>query len=388
VKSYGDMQISVVDYVNHLITSALEGHASDIHIEPAEQEVVIRFRIDGLLYVQSTMVHAVARQMISRLKVLAHMDIAESRLPQDGNFTYAYDSHTVDLRVSTFPTVYGQKMVIRILDRDYGFLTFDQLGFDQDVYKIVKSLIDKPHGLLLVTGPTGSGKTTTLYALLDYLNTLERNIVTLEDPVEYHIKGITQGPVNTKIGFDFARGMRSILRQDPDVIMVGEIRDAETAHTAIQAALTGHLVLSTLHTNDAPSAVMRLIDMSIEPYLIKAALSGVIAQRLTRILCACKKKVSRVQCDQERMRELGITQKFFYEPEGCSACANRGHIKRRALLEVMVFSEALGNVLCDGADIVALRRQARREGMSTLAKAAIKCLESGEISLEELFRIL
>ncbi len=387
MKRYSADHLSATNVVDRLITQAVVARASDIHLEPTNDELGVRFRIDGVLVKQESLPVTLSPQIISRLKVLSSIDIAEHRIPQDGGFLFPVDNHEIDLRVSTFPSLHGQKMVIRILNRAYDFLHFDQLGFDLERYNTIKRMIEQPQGLFLVTGPTGSGKTTTLYALLDYLNTSERNIITLEDPVEYHIDGITQGPIQERIGFGFAQGIRSLLRQDPDIIMVGEIRDDETAKTAVRAALTGHLVLSTLHTNDAPSAVMRLIDMGIEPYLLNAALTGVLAQRLVRVLCSCKKS-ELLTVEQKKMlkEHTGVPEKIF-GPVGCAACNQTGYKLRVGVFELMSLSDQLKELVVDHASLEDLTKQARQEGMKLLQEDAVVKLHQGVISLEDFLRI-
>ena len=271
--------------VDRILYSAISMHASDIHLEQRSTDMRVRYRIDGILYDQDAVNQEQSFAILSRLKILASLDIAQKRLPQDGKFLVNFSSRDIDLRVSTFPSIYGEKMVIRILDRCHSFLSLEKLGFSKNVFEKVTKLINLPHGLFIVTGPTGSGKSTTLYAILSKLNSTERNIVTMEDPVEYHIDGITQSQIDEKSGFTFERGLRSLLRQDPDVMMVGEIRDRQTAQIAVEASLTGHLVLTTLHTKDAGGAIARLLDMGIEPFLLSASLTGVLAQRLVRKKC-------------------------------------------------------------------------------------------------------
>jgi len=389
LKRYDDDHSSVVDIVDSLINCAIDLEASDIHVEPSEKELQIRFRIDGILQVQSSLPAKIQQQIVSRLKVLAQIDIAENRLPQDGKIRFDTKKASVDLRVSTFPSRWGQKVVIRILDRDYNFLQFDQLGLDKKTYKAIKGILDKPQGLFLVTGPTGSGKTTTLYALLSYLNTTERNIVTLEDPVEYEIEGITQGHIVERVGFGFAQGVRSVLRQDPDIIMIGEIRDVQTAKTAIQAALTGHLVLSTLHTNDAPSSVMRLIDMGIAPYLINAALSGTLAQRLVRQLCpACKKRKKASQDVQKVLKQLGVRKEFLYESIGCKQCNQIGYKSRVGIFEYMPMNDYIRALIDTTLNLDNLRKASQKAGMHLLKDEASAKMCEGIISLDEYLRVV
>jgi len=387
MKRYSAEHLSAVEVVNRMLGMALQMGASDIHLEPTVQELTVRFRIDGTLLPQDAIQHTLKDQVLSRLKVLAHIDIAEHRIPQDGGLSFDNPHGTVDLRISTFPGLHGQKMVIRILNRSYDFLRFDQLGLDKYRYGIIKKIIDQPQGLFLVTGPTGSGKTTTLYALLDYLNTSSRNIVTLEDPVEYRIAGITQGNVHERIGFSFAQGIRSVLRQDPDIIMVGEIRDNETAHTAVRAALTGHLVLSTLHTNDAPSAIIRLMDMGIEPYLINASLTGVLAQRLVRILCTCKKKQSPEPAQAQLITSHTQVPEEVYVPTGCATCHNTGYKSRCGIFECMSITEEIKNLISDRAQQTILAQQARTDGMKTLQEDALGKMREGTISLADFIRV-
>lgn len=376
-----------VEVVDQLLAYAVELKASDIHLEPTKNSLQVRMRIDGLLREFPALPDWARQMVIARLKILAHIDIAEHRIPQDGSMVLSLPSGEVDLRISTFPSLHGQKMVIRILNRAYHFLTLDQLGLDSAYVKQIKQLIDRPQGLFLVTGPTGSGKTTTLYALLDYLNTIERNIVTLEDPVEYRIDGITQGHILDRVGFGFAQGIRAVLRQDPDVIMVGEIRDEQTAKTAIQAALTGHLVLSTLHTNDAPSAVVRLIDMGVEPYLVSAALSGVISQRLARSLCSCKSAGVSGPTQKAACKRLGIDSLIGFLPVGCARCSQEGFMGRVGIFEWLPVSDLLRTVIVHNHSLDALRAQARADGMRLLIEHAAHMVEQGIISLEELMRV-
>ena len=387
-KTYAADHLSAIETVNRLIDVAIALRASDIHLEPTQGELVVRFRMNGTLQQQSSLPAILKQQIISRLKILAHIDIAEHRIPQDGSMLFeSPEGGAVDLRVSTFPSLYGQKIVIRILNRSYDFLRFEQLGLDPKRYNAIRRVIERPQGLFLVTGPTGSGKTTTLYALLDYLNTSERNIITLEDPVEYHIDGITQGHVQDRIGFGFAQGIRSLLRQDPDVIMVGEIRDSETAQTAVRAALTGHLVLSTLHTNDAPSTVMRLMDLGIAPYLLHASLSGVLAQRLIRTLCSCKKPVVLDQAQRRLLSEHTRVPEKIFGPIGCAVCNNTGYNTRVGIFEFMLMTDQLKEKMAQRVTLDELTKQAQLDGMKVLQEDAIKKLHDGLICLDDFLRI-
>ncbi len=388
MKRYDAAHLSAIEVVNRLVATAIQMRASDIHLEPTADDLTVRFRVDGLLSAQAPISGTLKQQIISRLKVLAHIDIAEHRIPQDGGMTFEYADGVVDLRISTFPSLYGQKMVVRILNRSYNFLRFDQLGFDTICYNAIKRIIERPQGLFLVTGATGSGKTTTLYALLDYLNTTERNIITLEDPVEYRIAGITQGHIQERIGFSFAQGIRSLLRQDPDIIMVGEIRDKETAQTAVRASMTGHLVLSTLHTNDAPSSAIRLMDMGIEPYLLNAALSGVLAQRLVRTLCSCKKAETVGMRQRRLLKEHTLVPEKFFKPVGCSLCNQTGYQTRVGIFEFMPMTDDLKELIVNHANLDVLTKQARIDGMKTLQEDASIKLHQGMISLEDFMRIV
>lgn len=391
MKNYADPHNSVIQAVDTLISHALEVGASDIHIEPTAHELRVRIRIDGMLQDLASIAHERSAQFIARLKVLARIDTAESRLPQDGTFTIQdssqCSSRCADVRVSTFPTIYGQKVVVRLLNRAQAFLQLNELGLPSNIYTHIKHIIDRPQGLFLVTGPTGSGKTTTLYALLSYLNQPHRNIVTLEDPVEYHIEGVAQGHINERIGFDFAHGIRSILRQDPDIIMVGEIRDGQTAQTAIRAALTGHLVLSTLHTNDAPSAAVRLIDMGIPPYLLTSALSGVLAQRLMRVLCSCKqqKKLSREQ--HIFAQELGVDIHEAYVPIGCCACAKTGYKGREGIFECLILDDVVQKLISNNAPLDKLRSCVSKQGGQRLIIEALMRVKNGVTSFDEVMRV-
>lgn len=375
------MHSSIIHIVDKLLQNALIQGASDIHFEPEKEMLRVRFRVDGDLYDQMIFSLESMPQIVARLKVLAHIDIAEKRIPQDGKFSVTQGEQAIDFRVSAFPSMYGQKIVIRILNRSGTNLSLESLGFSAYLQQQLTMLIQRPHGVFLVTGPTGSGKTTTLYALLALLNTRARNIITLEDPVEYRLPGITQGNINPETGFTFQKGIRAMLRQDPDVLMVGEIRDKETAHIAIQAALTGHLVLSTLHTNDAVSAVVRLMDMGIEPYLINSAVIGVAAQRLVRLLCvSCKKKKS---CDYISSEYADLAE-GLYTAAGCEACLGRGYKGRTGIFELLVFSDDLRAYIKTVPDIEGLKKKACAQGMTLLGEDARAKVASGMIGLEEL----
>lgn len=358
--------LSVPDFVDSLITQAINEGVSDIHLDPSEGGLRIRFRVDGFLldkgFVEDL---TIALQIVSRIKVLSNLDIAKRRVPQDGKFYINFDNRKVDLRVSTFPSTLGEKCVVRILDGFKQFITLDDIGLNAQHLGVIKSLILKNQGLILVTGPTGAGKTTTLYSIISAINSNEKNIITLEDPVEYHIEGITQGQINYDSGFTFAKGIRSMLRQDPDVVMVGEIRDRESAQIAMEASLTGHLVLSTLHTNDAPSAVIRLLEMNVEPYLINSSLLAVVAQRLARKVCSLCKALS---------------------PD-CKDC-NNGLKGRMGVFEILTMEENIKNLVKSNCNLSSLRDAAIKNGMINMTEDGIKKVKSGSITQEELSRIL
>ena len=380
---------SVIEIVDALLQTAIERGASDIHLESTKDGLRVRFRIDGILYDQEMIDPEVMHQITSRIKVLAHIDIAQKRIPQDGKFQLVIDGQSIDLRVSTFPTLLGQKVVLRILDPSVKTINIDNLGMSQQLREQFKLMIMQPQGFFLVTGPTGSGKTTTLYAGLSCMNTPQKNIITLEDPIEYHISGITQGHIHPEACFTFEKGMRSLLRQDPDVVMVGEIRDAQTAHIAIQAAMTGHLVLSTLHTNDAPSVIMRLMDMGIEPFLINASLTGVLAQRLARVLCgSCKKERSLTDHERELCGQFNKQIKMVYDAIGCKECFNLGHKGRIGLFEQLRMSDALRELMNQHPSIDSIRSQAAKEGMRSLMADGLDKVAQGIISFDELLRII
>jgi general secretion pathway protein E len=378
----------VVRLVNLLMEEAVNSEASDIHIEPFEDTLRVRYRIDGLLYDQESPPRRLQAAVTSRIKLMAEMNIAERRLPQDGRIRVTLGSRRVDIRVSSVPTLHGESLVMRLLDRSSVFMPFDRLGFEPPTAQAFNKLIHRPHGILLVTGPTGSGKTTTLYAALDKINVPDKKIITIEDPVEYQLKGVNQIPVKSKIGLSFASGLRHIVRQDPDVIMVGEIRDLETAEIAIQAALTGHMVFSTLHTNDAPSAVTRLEDMGAEPYLISSVLEGVLAQRLLRRICP--------QCpiphqpDAGDLLAIGLNSPAgvkFYRGAGCASCRGTGYRGRTGIYELMVMTEELRNLILRKASAGELRRHATNNGMVTLREDGIAKACAGITTVEEIVRV-
>ncbi|MEX0849705.1 MAG: GspE/PulE family protein [Candidatus Dependentiae bacterium] len=380
---------SVIQIVDALLHNAIERGASDIHLESCQDGLRVRLRIDGILYDHAFFDTMLMPQIISRIKVLAHIDIAQKRIPQDGKFQIADDERQIDLRISTFPTLFGQKMVIRILDPSEKTINIARLGMSSHVLSQFEQLLREPQGFFLVTGPTGSGKTTTLYAGLSHINTVDKNIITLEDPIEYHIEGITQGHIHPEAGFTFEKGMRSLLRQDPDIVMVGEIRDAQTARIAIQAAMTGHSVLSTLHTNDAPSVIMRLMDMGIEPFLINASLSGILAQRLVRLLCsACKTERNLTEKEQEFCDMHGIEMQTVCESQGCQDCFDVGHKGRIGIFELVTLNDAMRALISHNPSIDDIRAQAKRDGTVSLLYDGFEKVKQGDISLHELLRVV
>jgi general secretion pathway protein E len=378
----------VVRMVSLLIDEAVAAQASDIHVEPFEDRLRIRYRIDGILYDRESPPRRLQAALTSRIKLMAEMNIAERRLPQDGRIRVTAGERRVDIRVSTVPTVHGESLVMRLLDRSSVFLPFNRLGFAPKVAEIFDGLIRRPHGILLVTGPTGSGKTTTLYAALDKINSPEKKIVTIEDPVEYQLAGINQIPVRPKIGLSFAIGLRHIVRQDPDVIMVGEIRDLETAEISIQAALTGHLVFSTLHTNDAPGAVARLQDMGAESYLVASVLNGVLAQRLVRRICdACR---APYQPDAGALLAIGITDATDIDlsrGKGCDDCHGTGYRGRTGIYELFVITEEARGLILNKQPSGVLRRYAIEHGMVSLRDDGWAKVRAGITTIEELLRV-
>ncbi len=379
----------VIRLVNTLISQAMKDRASDIHIEPFESAVQVRFRIDGVLH---TIVHppkSVQAAMISRIKVMAGLDIAEKRHPQDGRIAVRIAGRDVDVRVSMLPTAFGERVVMRLLDRSAKILTLPELGMSRDQFSTMQAMVKSPHGIILVTGPTGSGKSTTLYAALMEVDRFNRNVMTIEDPIEYQVEGVGQMQVQPKIGLDFAAGLRSILRQDPDIVMIGEIRDLETAEIAIQASLTGHLVFATLHTNDALSAVVRLQDMGVEPYLVASSLVMVQAQRLVRRLCPHCKQARAVRADDWTVLEVAPDQSLTtcFDAVGCEQCMHTGFAGRIAIYEMLSISEAMRNAIHDGKGLPALRRLAKKERMITLRQDGARHIMAGTTTVAEVLRV-
>ncbi|MBI2870111.1 MAG: Flp pilus assembly complex ATPase component TadA [Candidatus Omnitrophica bacterium] len=371
----------VVKLVNLLLMQAVKDRASDIHLEPFQSRVVIRFRIDGVLYEIPPPSTALLPALVSRVKILAKLDIAEKRLPQDGGFGIKVDNKLVDLRVSSIPAIYGEKVVIRILDKGAMPENLEDLGFEPAHLALFERAIKRPYGLVFLTGPTGSGKTTTLYAALRRIRTPEKNILTIEDPVEYRLDGVNQVQTKPQIGLTFAAGLRAFLRQDPDIIMVGEVRDLETAEICVKAALTGHLVLSTLHTNDAPSAVTRLVDIGVEPFLVSSAVVLVVAQRLVRRLCEnCRESF---EPKPELAQKLNLAGHTIYKPRGCPECRNTGYHGRCAIYEMFFVSEALKNVINEKPRAELLRQESKKAGMMTLWESGLEKAKRGITSLEE-----
>jgi type IV pilus assembly protein PilB len=376
--------------VNLLITQAVTDRASDIHLEPAEGDIRIRYRIDGVLHEVMRSPKNIQNALISRLKVMADINIAERRVPQDGRVGLVVGGRAVDLRVATLPTVYGEKVVLRILDKTSVLLRLEDLGFLVGPYRRFESAFRKPYGTILATGPTGSGKSTSLYATLNIINTPDRNIITIEDPVEYRLPGVNQIQVNVKAGLTFASALRSILRADPDVVLVGEIRDRETALIAMEAALTGHLVLSTLHTNDAASSITRLIEMGVEPYLVASAVDCVVAQRLARKLCdRCRVEYEPTEAELEGASvppDAGVERLF--KPVGCPACGKTGFRGRVGLYEVMLVTEEIEKLTVERISSEDIRKVAMDQGMITLRQDGLEKVRMGLTSLDEVFRVV
>ena len=383
-------QPTLINLVNLIILEAVRGRASDVHVEPFEKRLTVKYRIDGVLVEENAPPKRLQPAITSRIKIMAGMNIAERYVPQDGHITLRFEGRKVDIRVSTVPTIYGESVVMRILDKESVQLDLAKLGMRESDRNAMQRLIDLPHGMVLVTGPTGSGKTTTLYAALSKLYDPSLKIITIEDPVEYELSGVNQIPVNPKRGLTFASGLRAILRQDPDVIMVGEIRDKETADIAVRSALTGHLLFSTLHTNDAPSAITRLVDLGVPPYLISATVIGVLAQRLTRSLCGqCRQPDPVVSAElvQEYVSPWRpLTEPQAWKPVGCPACRQTGYRGRTALYELMELSEALRSTMHPQLDEPALRRAAVQAGLRPLRMVGLDKVGRGETTLEEVLR--
>jgi type IV pilus assembly protein PilB len=379
----------IIKLVNLIIMQAIQERASDIHVEPEEASLKVRFRIDGVLHETLTVPKHLQAAVLSRIKIMSELDIATKRVPQDGRFRIIVDNGTIDMRISTLPTMHGENIVMRLLDSSSIMIGLEQLGFNEKNLDQFKSLIVRPHGIILVTGPTGSGKTTTLYSALNTINKPDVNIITVEDPVEYQLKMIRQSQINPKAGLTFALGLRSILRQDPDIIMVGEIRDLETAEIAVQAALTGHLVLSTLHTNDAPSSLTRLVDMGVEPFLISSSVIGVVAQRLVRKICtSCKEAFTP---SDEVFKELGIPRPEgdikFFRGKGCKTCKNTGYKGRIGIYEMLIPNEQIREMILQKVSTGQIKKVSQEMGMKTLREDGLEKVLSGVTSIDEVIRV-
>ena len=379
----------VIKLLNLVMLQAIKDRASDIHFEPFETEFKMRYRIDGVLYEMVPPPKQLGPAITSRIKVMAHLDIAERRLPQDGRIELTVGGKPVDLRIAILPTIYGESCVMRVLDRGNVELALDRIGLRQDDYEKFQHLIRKPNGIVVVTGPTGSGKTTTLYAALSSLNDIETKILTVEDPVEYDIDGLLQCQVNNEAGLTFGKALRSFLRQDPDIILVGEVRDLETAQIAVQASLTGHLVLSTLHTNDAPSSIIRLVDLGMEPFLLTATIEGIVAQRLVRTICSkCKENY---EPKEEELMELNLLPenvrgKKFARGRGCDNCNKSGYRGRMAIFEIMTMDDEMRELVMAQANTTALRAHARRRGMRSLRESGLLGIFEGQTTIDEVVR--
>ena len=378
----------ITKLVNLLIIQAAQEKASDIHIEPEENRTRVRYRIDGIMHEVSSPPSHLHNPLVSRIKVMSKLDIAESRVPQDGRFEYNFEGREIDVRVSTYPTIYGEAVVMRLLDKQTVILDMKELGFSELNLKRFQETVKRPYGIILVTGPTGSGKTTTLYATLNTINTPERNIVTVEDPVEYELPGIRQSQINPKAGLVFSNALRSMLRQDPDIILVGEVRDLETARVAIEAALTGHLVFSTLHTNDAVGALTRLTDMGVEPFLTSSSVAAVIAQRLVRKICEnCKVPVELSKDVYASIDYFKGKSTVFYHGKGCKSCRGTGYKGRTAILELLVMNDKLKELVLEKVSSVKMKKEALNTGMKTLREDGLLKVERGITTLDEVLRV-
>jgi general secretion pathway protein E len=380
----------IIKLVNHILYQAVKQGASDIHIEPYEKEIRVRYRVDGVLHTVMSPPKRAQAAITSRLKIMANLNIAEKRQPQDGRIQIRVADRPIDIRVSVLPVAYGERIVMRLLDVSKTFRNLENLGLSKRAYAVLHESIRQPNGIVLLTGPTGSGKTSTLYSILSELNNPEDNIITVEDPVEYQVKGISQVQVREKIGLTFAASLRSILRQDPDIVMIGEMRDQETAQIAVQASLTGHLVLSTLHTNSAPASITRLIDMGVEPYLIASTIEVIVAQRLVRKLCdVCKEPYTP---EPELLKRLGLSPEeakkiTFYKPIGCDACMQTGYQGRLPIFEVMKMSDAIGRLTVEHADTSAIAKQARQDGMERLVDDGVAKIKLGLTTVDEVLAV-
>lgn len=383
----------IIQLVNLLVLRAIQMGASDIHLEPYEDSFRVRYRKDGLLYEAESPPKGLQAAVLSRLKIMSRLDIAERRLPQDGRFRLKVEGHDIDFRVSTLPTLLGESMVIRILDREKVILDLNRLGFPPRELKQFDELIHKPYGMLLVTGPTGSGKTTTLYGALEIINSPDKKIITIEDPVEYRLAGVTQMQVKSGIGLTFARALRHIVRQDPDVVLVGEIRDRETAEIAVHAALTGHLVFSTLHTNDAAGAISRLLEMGVEDFLLASAIMGILAQRLVRVICPeCRvplpPEAARIECDNNMRNGLPAKEPVkLFVGQGCPACANTGYQGRTGIYELLLVDESIRQLILNRAEAASIRQAAMSQGMQTMAEDGWAKVARGLTTTQEVLRV-
>lgn len=383
------LETSAITIVDEILKIALNQSASDIHFESIFNGLKVRFRIDGLLHDHKILSTEFSQQVLARIKILSRLDVAEKRLPQDGKFSINLQNRSIDFRISSFPGLYGEKIVIRILERTLKKHSLGEVGFDQNILQQIKLLIQKSTGFFLVVGPTGAGKTTTLYSILSSINSPEKNLITLEDPIEYNIENVTQGQIQKDIGFTFAKGIRSILRQDPDIIMIGEIRDVETAEIAIQAALTGHLVLSTAHTNDSVSAIIRLLDMGIPAFLINATISGILAQRLVRILCpSCKYETKPDSQEADFLKYNKISVSKNYKSTGCKTCDYHGYKERIGIFELLIFTQKLKKLISLQPSYDELIKCALEDGLIPLQIDCTKKIEAGITTISELIRVI
>lgn len=384
----GEDDAPVIKLVNQMLLAGLQQKASDIHIDPQEKKIIVRYRVDGVLKTERGLPKSMQNVLTARIKIMANLNITETRLPQDGRIKISLDFSPIDLRISTLPTVYGEKIVIRILDLGTSLNNLSQLGFNKINYQHFLKLIKQPSGIILITGPTGSGKSATLYAALNHLNSDEVNIITIEDPVEYQIEGINQVQVNTNVGLTFATGLRSILRQDPNIVMVGEIRDTDTAEIAIRASLTGHLVLSTLHTNSAIATIPRLIDMGIEPFLVVSSLSGIVAQRLIRKICReCKEEYPPTEMEKSLFKRRGIKVGKTYRGKGCGICNMTGYKGRVAIQEILVIDDDIRQLMMNNKSMTAIRDYALQNGMIFLIDDGLLKVKQGVTTVEEILRV-